>query len=114
MKESNFAAYKKERENAFIIEDETGFATAIEYGDYFYIDEIFVRKGFRKQNFAATYADKLVELGLSLGYEKILGSVDVNANGATTSLKVLLAYGMRLHSTNGSIIYFEKDITIKN
>ena len=107
---SLFAQYKKEREGAYIIEDENGFATAIPLDDHFYIDEIFVAKGYRNQSFAATYADKLVEIARKLNYSKILGSVDVNANGSTTSLKVLLAYGMTLHSVDGNIIYFEKSI----
>lgn len=107
---SLFAQYKKEREGAHVVEDENGFATAIPLDDHFYIDEIFVAKGYRKQNFASSYADKLVEIARKLNYNKILGSVDVNANNATTSVKVLLAYGMHLHSVDGNIIYFEKNI----
>lgn len=107
---SLFAQYKKEREGAYVIEDENGFATAIPLDDYFYIDEIFVAKGYRNQDFASSYADKLVLKALELNYNKILGSVDVNANGATTSIKVLLAYGMKLKSIEGNIIYFEKNI----
>lgn len=110
MLKSNYALYKEEREGAVIVEDEYGFATAKQLDDYFYIDEIFVKKEYRKTNKATDYADELSEIARAAGYTKLLGSVDPTAHGATTSLKVLLGYGMTLHSVDNGLIYFIKEL----
>jgi len=110
VRRSNFAKYKEERENALVVEDENGFATAIFLEDAVYIDEIYVIPEKRKSNIASNYANQIAEKAKKLGYHKLLGSVCPSAKGATTSLKVLLAYGFELHSTNSELIYLEKEI----
>jgi len=110
MEKSNFQLYKEEREGAIVIETEYGFATAIETDHSLYIDDIFIKKEFRKTNKASELADKLVIKAKELEYYQITGSVDTNANGAHTSLLVLIGYGMKLSHVHGSMIYFTKDI----
>jgi len=110
MEESNYSLYRRERENAEIVEDEYGFAAAIPFGSYWYIDEIFVKRSHRRTYKASEYADKLAEIGRKRGYTSLLGSVDVRAEGSTNSIKTLVGYGMKLHSIDGNTIYFSKKI----
>ena len=108
---SHYAEYRAERENAIVIEDENGFASAIPFGDYYYIDEIYVIPEKRKSNIASTYAKKHEKIAKHKGYEYILGSVDPKANGSTISLKVLLAYGFELLEIGqNGLIYLTKKI----
>lgn len=41
-----------------------------------------------------------------------MGSVNLLANNATDSMKVLLAYGFNLHSTNQNMIYLTKSLEV--
>lgn len=109
-KESLFARYKKERENAIVVEDEFGFASAKVVEDGLYIDEIYVIPEKRKEGIASKYADRLEEVAVELDYKKLYGSVCIDANKATDSLKVLLAYGFSLHHLSDNMIYLYKEI----
>ena len=110
MSKSNFQLYKEERENATVIEDDYGFAVAKEFGEYWYIEDIFVKKEYRQSKKATEYADKLTKIGKEKGFTKLLGSVDSEAQGANTSLQVLLGYKMKLHLVDDKMIYFVKEI----
>jgi len=107
---SLYAKYKEEREGAVVVESEHGFASAVPFGDFWYIDDIYVMPEYRKSHIASDLADKLCTIGAERGFKKILGSVDPKANGATTSLKVLLGYDMKLLDVKNEIIYFTKDL----
>lgn len=107
---SLFKNYKEEREGAIVVENDYGFASAIKLDEHLYIDEIYVLPEHRKLKVAANLADELAEIAKELKYTRLLGSVDINANNSTISLKVLLAYGFYLYDTNGSMIYLEKGI----
>lgn len=110
---SNYALYIKEREGMDIIEDEKGFATyqlspALRAA---YIQDIFVRKEFRKEGIASAYADQITKIAKDNGLTTLIGSVDPRANGADASDKVLKAYGMtrRGEAANG-LVYYSKEI----
>ena len=107
---SLYAKYILERENKSCLETEDGFATYVYNEDYVYIEDIYVVPEKRKENIAASLADKIAEEAKAKGYKKMVGSVVPYAKGATNSLKVLLAYGMRLSHSNEHIIYFTKEL----
>ena len=107
---SLFAEYKKERENAIVVEDKNGFAVAKVEGEYMYIVDIYVIPKLRQSDIASKYADRIAEIAKKKGIKKLLGSVDPRANGSTTSLKVVLGYGFKLLCVEGPMIYFEKEI----
>ncbi|MEZ0208561.1 MAG: GNAT family N-acetyltransferase [Candidatus Paceibacterota bacterium] len=109
---SLYARYILEREGKSIIEDERGFATYSFLPDLraVYIEDIFVDKAFRNQNVASEYADQIATEAKSKNYKQLIGSVDPRAIGATSSLKVLLAYGFQLDSVAENLIYFKKQI----
>lgn len=107
---SLYKNYKEEREDAVVVENERGFASAVKLEKHLYIDEIYILPKYRKSHLATEFADELVVIAKKLNYKLLLGSVDINANNSTISLKVLLAYGFKLHSADGTLIYLEKEI----
>ena len=108
---SLYAEYLKERENKEILEENQGFATyRILENSVCYIIDIYVQMEARKSGLATEMANKISELAKSRGCTHLMGSVCVDANNATESMKVLLAYGMKVFKTEDSMIYFKKDL----
>lgn len=109
---SMYAAYLNERTNDEILETEKGFATFRYLNDFktVYIVDIYVRPDFRKDGIAGALADTIVEMAKASGATELLGTVAPSAKNSTDSLKVLLAYGMKLHSATSDCIIFRKDI----
>lgn len=111
MSESLYSQYTKERTNDIILETGAGFATYT-YLDAqtVYIKDIFIVSECRGLGMASQLADQIVLEAKSKGCTTLLGSVCVSAKNSTDSLKVLLAYGMKLKSTVQDGIYLTKDI----
>lgn len=107
---SLYGQYIAEREGKHIIENEFGFATYFFTGEFCYIEEIFVLEPHRKSGIAAKYADEIAKEAKSVGVNKLLGSVSPKAPSSTQSLKVLLAYGFQLLSSEQNLIYLAKEI----
>lgn len=109
-KKSLYALYLAERTNKKIMEDEYGFATYSFTNDAVYIEDLFVLAGHRTEGHAAKLADKIAIIAKEKGLKKMLGSVCPSANGSTVSLKVLIAYGMKLESSTNDFIVMSKEI----
>lgn len=109
-KPSLFGLYIKERLNKNIIEDDNGFCTYIFLQDGVYLEDIYVHPDHRQSGKASELADRIAEIAKEKGLKKMYGSVVPNAKFSTESLKVLLAYGFRLKSSEQNVIYFEKDL----
>ena len=103
---SLYAQYIKERENKDIVETDEGFATYQIYGDECYIADIYVIPGARKTGLASQLANQIKGLAKSSGCKILTGSVCLDANNAVASMNVLYAYGMKVHSIKGNMIYF--------
>lgn len=101
-----------EKTSDHILETEQGFATYryLEPENAVYIIDLYVLPEFRKEGCAAKMADAIVKASKELGFKKLLGSVVPTSKDSTTSLKVLIAYGMKLKSSSENFIVFEKDI----
>lgn len=108
---SLYADYLKERTADKIVETEHGFAT-YRYldADTVYIIDLYIIPDYRRSHKANDIADSIVEMAKLRGCNKLLGTVVPSSNGATNSVKVLLAYGMKLKSSANDVIFFEKDI----
>lgn len=108
---SHYADYIRERTNKSIIETEAGFVVYL-YTDKttVYIEDIFITKDNRNKHLASELADKVILEAKERGCTKALGSVVPSANGSTTSLKVLLAYGMTLDNIQNDFIILRKEI----
>lgn len=100
--------YLKEIINKDVIELAEGFAVYSFSNDSCYIEEIFVLKEHRATGIASHLADKISDIAKQKGCTKLLGSVIPSAKNATTSLRVLLAYGFELNSSTNNFILMEK------
>jgi len=109
---SLYAQYIYEREGKSIIETEYGFATFAYMHDIkaVYIEDIYVVGDKRKSGHGAAMADEIAKQAKLKGYNTLIGSVAPKANGSTSSLKALIAYGFQLHSCDGNLIWFKKEI----
>lgn len=107
---SLYADYLIEREGKSVLELEHGFAVYQFLGDTCYIVDIYVKPQHRKSGYASIMADKIAKLAKEKGYNKLLGSVDLRANGCTISMKALLGYGFNLKFCDGQTIFLEKEI----
>lgn len=108
---SIYGQYLKERENIDMYEvPGEGFATYELIGDTCYIIDIFVVKSQRKKGAASKMADEIVKIVKKNGCTGLMGSVDVSTANPTDSMKVLLAYGMKVLGVEGKKIFFHKDI----
>jgi GNAT superfamily N-acetyltransferase len=110
---SLYGQYLKERTSTGIIETEEGFAT-FEYVNesIVYIKDLYIIPEKRKEGVATRLADKIVEEAVQAGRTQLLGSVDVTAKGAETSIKVLEAYGMKATKVAEPMIFYVKEIGV--
>lgn len=106
-----YADYLKERLGDGLVETPHGFAT-YRFTDEksCYIVDIYVDPAHRKKGIAGDLADHITEIAKARGCTRLLGSVVPSSHGSTDSVRVLLAYGMRLDSSANDFILFRKDI----
>lgn len=112
MQASLYSQYLLERTEDLILESDKGFATYryLDQGKTVYIVDIYVIPSARKGGWAAQMADEIVRDAKKKGVTKLIGSVVPSTRNATTSMKVLLGYGMTLDSSTNNFILFKKDI----
>lgn len=110
MSRSLYAQYILEREDFEIFEDEKGFATFKCTGDECYIRDIFVAKEFRRQAAGTMYADEITKIAKARGCKFLTGTVYPAANGATSSMAALLAYGFKILESRNDRIVLMKEI----
>lgn len=113
---SHYKDYVAERLGKLVYERDEGFAlywflTIEGRGEVVYIEDIYVQPEHRKTSVASQMADYIADEARARDVTTMLGSVNPQAKGATTSLKVLLAYGMLLdHVGSDGLIYFVKSL----
>lgn len=107
---SLFSEYVKERGGKEIVESDKGFATYYYIENGCYIEDIYVQPEFRKSGEASRLADQISEIAKSNGCKILYGTVCPQANGSTSSLKVLLAYGFSLDSSINNLVILKKDL----
>lgn len=107
---SLYGDYIREREGFEIVESEHGFATYLISGEECYIRDIYVTPEGRKSGLASQMADEISVIAKEKGCTYLLGTVSPVAKGATTSMKVLLAYGFEVFKSDSNMIYLVKGI----
>jgi len=109
---SFYADYLMERTEDRIIETDIGFATYrfIPETKSVYIIDLYIHPDHRQKGKASALADSIVAIAKQRGCTELLGSVVPSNKGSTSSLKVLLGYGMRLKSSANDFIVFCKEI----
>lgn len=107
---SLYSQYISEKTNKKILETDTGFATYSITESTVYLEDIYIVPAYRKTGLAAKMADQIAEIAKAKGCSKMFGSVIPTTSGSTESLKVLLAYGMKLDSATNNFIVFVKEL----
>lgn len=107
---SQFADYKWEREGKIVLEGRYGFASYSIDKEYVYIEDIFVIPRQRQSGYASRLANGIARIAKKKGCKYMLGSVSPNSKGSHASMLVLIAYGMKLLSSDRNIIYFKKEL----
>lgn len=111
---SLYAEYLREKTGDEIIETKDGFATfrftTFKENPAVYIVDIYVIPALRNLKEASSLADTIVSRAKKEGCKYLLGSVIPSNKGSTSSLKVLLAYGMSLDSSSTDFLLFKKEI----
>ena len=108
-KPSLYAQYLAEKTEDHILEIESGFATYRYLLDgACYLVDIYVTPEARKRYLATELADSISAKARERGCNRLVGTVVPSAKNSTDSLRVLLAYGMRLVSAGPDLIVFEK------
>lgn len=109
---SLYGDYLTERTQDQIIETDTGFATYryMNDGKSVYIVDIYTVPKERKKGGASMLADFIATEARAKGCTEMLGTVMPSTKGSTSSLKVLLGYGMELQSAMSDLIVFRKDL----
>jgi len=107
---SLYADYMKEIHGKHIIENERGFIMFSKQKDHFYIEDIYVIPDFRRSRAAVEMADWVCAIAKDAKINRIIGSVVPSSKTCDISLRMMLAYGMSLHSSQNNIIFFVKDI----
>lgn len=108
---SLYADYLLERTEDQIIENEYGFCTYRFLDEKtVYIIDIYVVPECRRQKDASFMANEVVEIAKERGCTELLGTVNPSAKGSTTSMRVLLGYGMTLKRAENNLIVFTKEI----
>jgi GNAT superfamily N-acetyltransferase len=108
---SFYADYLRENTDVEIVETEDGFATYRYLNEnQVYLMDIYVKPDHRCKGVASALANIIVGRAKQRGCTEIIGSVVPTSKRANDSLKVLMAWGMRLMSSNNDLILFKKGI----
>lgn len=107
---SHYGQYIKAREGFDIVENVMGFATYKITGDECYVRDIFVEKDYRQDGVAGRLCDKIKDIAKMNGCKWLVGSVQPSTPGSTESLKVVLAYGFNLASSQNDFIILKMEI----
>lgn len=104
--------YLKEREGVEVVENGYGFATYRFVTEGCYLVDLYIKPEHRRGGHASHLGDLVCEVAKARGVTKLIGSVSLSPGVAdpTTSIAVLLAYGMRVAGLSGEMLYFEKEI----
>jgi GNAT superfamily N-acetyltransferase len=108
---SLYADYLFEHHNDRIIETFDSFIVYRYLNDkQVYIVDLYVVPEKRVRGMATELALEVEEIAKTQGIHEVIGTVVPSAKNATTSLKILLHYGMSLKSASENLIVFTKAI----
>lgn len=107
---SLMAEYKLEREGKGTYEEERGFATYLIKGEECYIEDIFVKKEYRRSRVGDSIGNAVQEIAKKAGCKYLTGTVYPNVGDPTASTLALLYFGFKIMSADKNVIYFLKEL----
>lgn len=106
-----FAEYVQEREGGVLFRQQHGFAIYKDFGpDYGYLQDIYVRREFRKQKLATQLLMDVLDFAKKSNKKALLATTDTSTNGATESVLAILHSGFRVLKTEGTVIWYILEI----
>ena len=108
---SLYSQYLRETGQRYIIENDWGFATYQITGQECYIVDIYIAPEHRNTGLASRLASMVTDAARAQGCKWLTGSVNTAIKDPTSSMKVLLAYGMKFLRCTEQIMFFGKEIT---
>lgn len=108
---SMYADYTKEIHDREVFETDSGFVVYEFKDETCYIADIFIKKECRRSGIASDLARHVETLAKEKGAKTLLGSIIPTTNGATESMRAMLAYGFRIQSAHENFIWLKKAIT---
>lgn len=106
-----YGAYVKERLGKEYYETAFGFVIYSWYlEDAIYIEELYIKLEHRLEGFGTLMVDEVCDIARKAGKKYLVGTVCPSANGATISIKALLAYKMHLWRIEGDLIFLSKEL----
>lgn len=108
MRMSLWAQYHKERHGWETIEREGSFVAYSIQKPFIRIEELFVSPFQRGSKISFALADEVAQIGMEHGCSQLYAHVPIGANGATKSMKAILAYGFEAVKADNNSVYFLK------
>lgn len=106
-----FEEYFKELKNLEVYKTEYGFILyRIQNDDQLYVRDVYVAPKFRRKGLASKMTDEISNLAKDSGCKLLIVDVEPSNNNATESIKLILAYGMKVAEANDDEILFVKEI----
>lgn len=102
--------YLKEREDAFIIENPVGFLIYRVTPDHLFISDVYIKPECRRHGGGFALADDAEVIANEKGLSYITCQADITSNNVEGSIQTILKYGFKLHSLDGNMINFVKDV----
>lgn len=107
---SLFKQYVTELTAQNVLENDIGFIRYEIKGLECFIHDVFIIPKFRESGYCYDMADEVSKIAKSSGCQVLIGSVIPTNTNSTKSLKVLLGYGMKLHSAQNNFIMLSKEL----
>lgn len=109
-KPSLYALYIQEREGFSIIEEKSGFASYKMANGECYIRDVYITPERRMGGLATRIVDQIRVIAGDAGCKVLITTVAPSGLGSTESIKAILSYGFRLHSSQNDFIIFRIDL----
>ena len=112
MKKPLYADYILERENSHYYETDYGFVTYREEDNHIYLVDMYIKPEYRKKGNGREFVKYMENIAKEWGKNLLITSASLEAKGAETSVKAILACGFKFYSINknDSMLYFSKGV----
>lgn len=106
-----YEQYALEHEGLRFLKTDYGFASyKVEEDGVFYVQDLFIKEGFRGKKQCQEIGNRLIFLAKELGCTKFYGSVAVNSPNTNRSARMLLDFNMNIVAATPDLIYFCREI----